>query len=96
LSIPRKLLTKKTCTSLNIDCSNLIKGAVIGIAYLYEIKKYTSKEGFLADQADHLSDNFSNAKYGFLLKDAKKVSEPILLLGRLGFFDVCQTIISDA
>jgi hypothetical protein len=91
-----KAIDKKTCTLLNIDCSNLIKGAVIGVAYLYGIKKYTSKEGFLADKSDHLSDNFSNAKYGFLLKDAKKLNEPIPLLGRLGFFDVSQKIIIDA
>ena len=53
---------------MNIDCSNLIKGAVVGVACLYDIKKYTSKEAFQADKAEHLSDNFSNAKYGFLLK----------------------------
>jgi hypothetical protein len=91
-----KAIDKKTCTLLNIDSSSLVKGAVIGVAYLYDIKKYTSKEAFLADKAEHLSDNFSNAIYGFLLKDAKKLNEPIPLLGRLGFFDVSQRIIINA
>lgn len=89
-----KAIDRKTCTLLNIDCSNLIKGGVIGVVYLYDIKKYTSK-AFLADKADHLSDNFSNAKYGFLLNNAKKLNEPIPLLGRLEFFEVSQKIIID-
>lgn len=49
---------------LNIDCSKLTKGAVIGVACLYDVKKYTNKEGFLADKAAHFSDNFSNPEYG--------------------------------
>jgi hypothetical protein len=60
----------------------------LGIACLYDVKRYTSKEDFLADKAFHLSDNFSIPKYGFLLKDAKKLNEPIPVLGRLGFFNV--------
>jgi hypothetical protein len=91
-----KAIGRMTCTLLNIDSSNLIKGTVIGVAYLSYLKKYTSKEAFLADKAGHLSDNFSNAKYGFLLKDAKKLNEPIPLLGRLEFFEVSQKIIIDA
>lgn len=56
---------------MNIDCSRLTKGAVIGVACLYDVKKYTNKEDFLADKVAHLSNKFSNPKYGFLLKDAK-------------------------
>ena len=84
--LPLKVLTEIS-TFLDIDCSKLAKGAIIGIACLYDVKKYTSKEDFLADKV-HLSDNFSNPKYGFLLKDAKKLNEPIPVLGRLGFFNV--------
>ena len=73
---------------MNIDCSRLTKGAIIGVAFLYDVKKYTNKEDFLADKVAHLSDNFSNPKYGFLLKDAKKLNKPIPLIGRLGFFNM--------
>jgi hypothetical protein len=83
-----KAIDKEISAFLNIDCSKLAKGAIIGIARLYDVKKYTSKEDFLADKTAHLSDNFSNPKYGFLLKDAKKLNEPIPVLGRLGFFNV--------
>ncbi|MFY9798889.1 MAG: ASCH domain-containing protein [Candidatus Nitrosopolaris sp.] len=91
-----KTIDKEISTLLNIDCSKLTKGAVIGVACLYDVKKYNNKEDFLADKVAHLSDNFSNTKYGFLLKDAKKLNEPIPLLGRLGFFNVSQKIIIDA
>ena len=83
-----KTIDKEISTLLNIDCSRLTKGAVIGVAYLYDVKKYTNKEDFLADKVAHLSDNFSNPKYGFLLKDAKKLNKPIPLIGRLGFFNM--------
>ena len=83
-----KTIDNETSTSLNIDCSRLTKGAIIGVACLYDVKKYTSKEDFLADKVAHLSDNFSNPKYGFLLKDAEKLNKPIPLIGRLGFFNM--------
>ena len=82
-----KAIEKEISAFLNIDCSKLAKGAITQ-ACLYDVKKYTSKEDFLADKAAHLSDNFSYPKYGFLLKDAKKLNEPIPVLGRLGFFNV--------
>jgi hypothetical protein len=55
-----KTIDKEISTLLNIDCSRLTKGAVIGVACLYDVKKYTNKEDFLADKVAHLSDNFSN------------------------------------
>jgi ASCH domain len=72
-----KTIDKEISTLLNIDCGGLTKGAVIGVAFLYDVKKYTNKEDFLEDKVAHLNDNFSNPKYGFLLKDAKKLNKPI-------------------
>jgi len=86
-----KTIDKDISTLLNIDCSRLTKGAVIGVVCLYDVKKYTSKEDFLADKPAHLSNNFSNPKYGFLLKDAKKLNKPIPMIGRLGFFNISHT-----
>jgi hypothetical protein len=53
---------------LNIDCSKLTMGAVIGLAFLYGVKKYTAKEDVLADKDPA-------PKYGFLLKDARKLNK---------------------
>ncbi|PWU79115.1 MAG: ACP synthase [Candidatus Nitrosopolaris wilkensis] len=83
-----KAIDKESSALLNIDCSKPTKGAVIGVVYLYDVKKYTSREDFLADKEAHFSDNFSGPKYGFLLKDEKKLNEPIHVSGQLGFFDV--------
>lgn len=81
----QKLLTKSAAL-LNIDCSKAIKGAAIGLAFLYDVKKYTNNEDFLADKEKHFGVRFSKPKYGFLLKCAKKLNKS----GRLGFFDVYQ------
>jgi hypothetical protein len=43
-----KAIDKEISAFLDIDCSKLAKGAIIGIACLYDVKKYTSKEDFLA------------------------------------------------
>jgi hypothetical protein len=43
-------------------------GAVIGLAFLYGVKKYTAKEDVLADKDPA-------PKYGFLLKDARKLNK---------------------
>ena len=80
---------------LNIDCSKLIKGAVIGLAFLYDVKKYISKKDFLADKEQHLSIKFSKPKYGFLLKNGKKLNKPTPMPGRLGFFDTPNWILSN-
>ena len=45
-----KTIDKEISILLNIDCSRLTKGAVIGVACLYDVKKYTNKEDFLADK----------------------------------------------
>lgn len=83
-----KAIDKQSATLLNIDCSKLTKGAVMGLAVLYDVKKYTSKEDFLADKDKHFSINFSAPKCGFLIKGAKRLNKQIPMLGRLGFFDV--------
>lgn len=87
-----KAIDKENATLLNIDCSKLTRGAVLGLAFLYGVKKYPGNEDFLADKDRHFSINFSAPKYGFLLRGAKKLNKPIPVLGQLGFFDVHQEI----
>lgn len=87
-----KIIDKESAALLNIDCSKAIKGAAIGLAFLYDVKKYTNNEGFLADKEKHFGVGFSKPKYGFLLKGAKKLNKSVPMIGRLGFFDVYQEI----
>ena len=44
-----KAIDKEISAFLNIDCSKLANGSIIGVACLYAVKKYTSKKSFLAD-----------------------------------------------
>ena len=64
----------------------------IGLACLYDVKKYTNNEDFLADKEKHFGVMFSKPKYGFLPKGAKKLNKSVPMIGRLGFFYVYQEI----
>jgi ASCH domain-containing protein len=83
-----KAIDKESAKKLNIDCRRLTTGALVGSAFLYDAKKYSNKGEYVADQSKHLNDNFSQPKYGFFLKDARKLDKPIPLVGKLGFFNV--------
>ena len=87
-----KTIDKESAASFNIDCSKAIKGAAIGLAFLYDVKKYTNSEDFLADKEKHFGLRFSKPKYGFLLRGANKLNKSVPMIGRLGFFDVYQEI----
>ena len=87
-----KTIDKESCNILNIDCSKLTKGAVIGLAFLYNVKKYNNEQDFVADKNKHFSINFWEPKYVFLLEGAKKLNKPIPIPGQLRFFDVNQVI----
>jgi hypothetical protein len=63
--------------------------ATVGSALLCDVKRYQSKEEFMADQNKHFAVSaYSEPLYGFLLSDANRLDKPIPLKGRLGFFDV--------
>jgi hypothetical protein len=87
-----KTIDKESCNILNIDCSKLTKGAVIGLAFLYNVKKYNNEQDFVADKNKHFTVNLE-PKYGFLLDGAKKLNKPIPIPGQIRFFEVNQVII---
>jgi hypothetical protein len=70
------------------DSGELVRGAIIGKANLYEVKEYTNNSEFLADKKKHMaSGQYMHGKYGFLLKDAVKFEKPIPFKGKLNFFE---------
>ena len=85
-----KRIDNDDCKRLKIDPSKLITGAVIGKANLYDVKHYKSREEFLADSRLHFASEryYPEHAYGFLLKDASPLPEPIFMRGRLGFYNV--------
>ena len=80
----------KSCNYYNIDENSIIKGAIIGKANLYDVKKYLNYKDFLLDANKHLSIGIPDDKtiYVFLIKDAAKLEQMIPYKGKLGFFDV--------
>lgn len=92
--------SKKTdvenCRRLRIDDSNLITGAIIGSAFLYDVKKYSNNEDFIKDKNRHFAADakyLEGYRYGFLVKNAKKLNQPIPYSGKLGFFEVNESAI---
>ena len=88
-----KNVNKNACLTLGYDESNIVKGAIIGKAFVYDVIKYTAIDVFLDDSQKHFSIediklDHSFKRYGFLVNDALKFSVEIPYLGKLGFFEV--------
>jgi predicted transcriptional regulator len=91
-----KNIDNEACERLDIDIDKLIKGAIIGSASLYNVKEYKSQEEFNKDKQKHfsiISKYFDGYKYGFLVKDARMFKLTIPYSGKLGFFNVDDSII---
>jgi hypothetical protein len=81
------------CKYYEIDMDRIVKGAIIGKAVIYDVKKYLNNNEFALDKNKHLSlKKLVNNKnmYGFLIKDAIKFEHSIPCLGKMGFFDVYE------
>ena len=79
----------------NDDCKRLklnkkfVRGAIVGKATIYDVKKYNSIKELQKDKKSHYaSQDLENKKFGFMLKNAKQFRIPIPCKGRLGLFDV--------
>jgi predicted transcriptional regulator len=91
-----KNIDKEACERLDIDIDKLTKGAIIGSAFLYDVKEYKNQEEFNKDKQKHFSISrkyFDGYKYGFLVKDARMFKESIPYSGKLRFFNVDDSII---
>lgn len=88
-----KTIDKDSYYIKQIRPDKLVTGAIIGKAYLYDVKKYNDKKSFLEDKNKHLSENEYDFAYGFLIKNPIKFEKPILFSGKLGFFEVDEKII---
>ncbi len=86
-----KTVDVESCKCYEIDTDRIAKGAVIGKAVIYDVKKYQNNNEFVLDKNKHLSlkklvDNKN--MYGFLIKDAIKFDDAVPCLGKMGFFEV--------
>ncbi|MCL4379599.1 MAG: ASCH domain-containing protein [Candidatus Marsarchaeota archaeon] len=79
---------RKACIAAGIDTGRLVNGAIIGRAFLYDVKEYKSREEFLADRDLHLAVDYTNPRYGFMVKSPVRLDRPIPAKGKLNFFEV--------
>ncbi|MDE1815342.1 MAG: ASCH domain-containing protein [Thaumarchaeota archaeon] len=84
---PLKVKTKD-CKRLGIDEKSLETGVIIGRAEIYDVKEYKTLDEIKSDYNKHWANReFFDHRYGFLLKNAKKLKVPIPYKGSLGFFE---------
>lgn len=82
------------CSALGFGENKLVKGAIIGKAFLYDVIRYATMDVLLRDRHKHfliapdIKSDHSFKRYGFLVKDAVKFKEEIPYPGKLGFFEV--------
>ena len=76
------------CKRLKLN-NKLVRGAIVGKATIYDVKKYNSIKELHQDKKFHFaSQNLENKKFGFMLKNAKQFRVPIPCKGKLGLFEV--------
>lgn len=79
----------RSCEYYGLNFKTLEKGAIIGKATLYDVKKYPNNFEYELDYKKHLSlKKIDKIAYGFLIKNATKFNRVIPYQGKLGFFDV--------
>ncbi len=65
-----------------------VTGALVGMAEVFGVKKYRTGAEVRGDYRSHLASGaFCNARYGFMLRNARMLRVPIPCKGRLGFFE---------
>ena len=67
--------------------NNLVTGAIVGEVELIGVKIYNNEEEFLKDSNKHLAKEFKYGKYGFILRNMKRI-KPVPYKGKLNFFEV--------
>ena len=81
---------------LKISRKEIVTGAIIGKAEIYDVKKYETKADLKRDYKLHFLSSMqqqqfktkNSKKYGFLIKNPKMFRIPIPCKGKLGLFQV--------
>jgi hypothetical protein len=84
-----KTVDLDACRALKIKPETLATGAIIGMAFLYDVKEYKNRGQFRLDARRHMdTGGYRNDRYGFMVRNAVKFDRPIPAAGRLNFFEV--------
>ena len=83
-----KNVLQEDCKRMKISSEKMITGAIIGKVNLVDVKKYNSDKELDKDRKKHHAEtNVTKNKYGFILKNPKKLRVPIEYSGKLNFFE---------
>ena len=91
-----KTIDIESSERLDLNSNKFTIGAIIGSAFLYDVKEYSNREEFEKDRHKHFSvitKYFEGYRYGFFIRDAKMLKNPIPYPGKLRFFEVDENII---
>lgn len=86
----------ESCERLDMNSNKFTIGTIIGSAFLYDVKEYNNQQEFEKDRHKHFSvvtKYFEGYRYGFLIRDAKLLKNPIPYPGKLRFFEVDENMI---
>jgi len=93
-----KNIDTDACERLDMDINKLTIGSIIGSAYLYDVKEYNNEQEFIKDKLKHFSiitRFLEGYKFGFLVKNAKRLRRTIPYPGKLNFFEVDNAILKN-
>ena len=91
-----KTIDIESSERLDMNSNKFTIGAIIGSAFLYDVKVYSNREEFKKDRHKHFSvitKYFEGYRYGLLIRDAKLLKNPIPYPVKLRFFEVDENII---
>jgi len=90
-----KTIDIESSERLDLNSNKFTIGAIIGSAFLYDVKEYSNQQEFEKDRHKHFSvitKYFEGYRYGFLIRDAKMLKNPMPYPGKLRFFEVDEKI----
>ena len=93
-----KTIDIESSERLDLNSNKFTIGAIIGSAFLYDVKEYSNREEFEKDRHKHfsiLNKYFEGYRYGFLVRNAKTFKKPIPYPGKLKFFEVNDSILKN-
>ncbi len=75
------------------DCRRLGMGAdlpvgvIVGRAEVYDVRRYETEQEMMADSGRHMAGAPGKYRYGFILRNARRLRIPVPCKGSLGFFE---------
>ena len=74
------------CRRLGMD-ADLPVGVIVGRAEVYDVRRYETEQEMMADSGRHMAGAPGKYRYGFILRNARRLRIPVPCKGSLGFFE---------